>query len=738
VLVTVDTTLDWSSPPRLVRMLPGLDLADAGYRREATTNDGKKLAKQPVCNLVVLVHGHNEYEKAGFEPATAADPWKINYKRLVWELLYKTFLQGGAYPLTCTALYEFVYPTYRPIFSPVLDKSGWRYRTLGEDLGQLLNDEIGTNPQLKAMVDNQMPLNLLVVAHSQGGLVVRAGLRHLREGVLKNLQGFVSWGSPHRGGALVTLRYVLSAGHDLIWQGVKLPLQNIGVTAAYQNAINGLVLDTPSIRDQRWDASRMDMLRLDDDSLFRENASSVTLPPERELPGGALFFSDNLARFNATEGDWIGERLRDKYILLRGETSKRAQVETVGSSWVPWASTLWRFNNSTEIQQGAFLNERLMKDPYTPNDGAVPVFSQEGGGLGAKVEGIKRVNLGDVDHEEFYGAEVPQRSANTIAIGETVAQRTFTELGLGTVDSRGCPSIDYQVGKEGGTTVFTGRLVFPLYDVTQGGDGKVGKRVDRFEARAGGAEGEVIDTLVFTHEEDGSFRGEGPTAELPNEGTVLVAVLKDASEVVQSPKPTIESVAVVSTPTWEAVVGAHVLIRGAGFGPQQGTSQVYFGDAVASPEQWSDTEVRVKIPEDAPGQSKIRIRANGVDSNEINLNVVLRVALTHTVNRTDLCVLDPDFGWRLCREAECPGPQITTFTAEVTSPFRAPLHYLWHRDDQVLGPDQPFASIDTTWAPYDLTQCTYSAPCLFCTVIETTVTDALGRIGQKGEYISSF
>lgn len=380
-----------------------------------------------------------------------------------------------------------------------------------------------------------MPFNLLVASHSMGGLVARAGFRHIPEAFVKNHKTFISWGSPHRGAALYSFRYALSAGHDLIWQGVRLPLQNIGASEGYQNVLDGLALDTPSKRDMRWDAANKGMLRFDDTDLFRENSTSIMVSQDMELPDGDHFFSRNMTSFSESEGSFMGRLLDDTYILFHGTTSKRAEVEEVRESWFPWASTIWQFKSSTPIEQGAFLNWLVLKDGYKANDGAVPVYSQQARNLDSGVTGIQRIDLEDTDHEEFYGAESPQRNADTISIGKKVARWTYHYLGMNTLAmagrSRRCPAIEYESLAEGDKSIVTGRLVFRLYDEEFGGDEKVGRHIDRFEARSGSPDGNVIPAISFTHEEDGSFHGEGLADSIRDSTVFVVAILKDKSEV---------------------------------------------------------------------------------------------------------------------------------------------------------------------------------------------------------------
>jgi hypothetical protein len=52
-------------------------------------------------------------------------------------------------PSASTALYEFIAPTYRPIFSPVGSVSEFPHQTPGEDLGNMINEELEGNAQIQ-------------------------------------------------------------------------------------------------------------------------------------------------------------------------------------------------------------------------------------------------------------------------------------------------------------------------------------------------------------------------------------------------------------------------------------------------------------------------------------------------------------------------------------------------------------------------------------------------------------
>jgi len=530
-LISFDKSLNWSKRPVLERMIPDSTLADNGYRRTARTASAaqrEKLAKQPVCNIVILVHGHNEEEKGGYVESRINSPWEFNYKRLVWDLLYEDIAKNSnkQYPTACTAFYEFISPTYRPIFSPVQDKSGIVHKTLGEDLGNMINQELFNNAQFKAMLDANMPFNLFIVAHSQGGLIARAGLRFIDPKILKNLKKVITWGSPHSGAGLYTMRYALAVGHDMIIDGVRFPMQNIGQSNAYQSAISALALDAPGIRDLRWDASKKDKLRLGD--LFKENSSTINEFPESELPGGKMFFSDNLKLFNENEGAFIGDYLQGKYKFYDATTPKNAPLE-FGWDW--WKlKQIYNFGkNATEIEKGAQLNKLVMSSDYNASDGAVAVYSQRGDGIWSGGN-IQKRSVDDTDHEEYYGGEPPHRDDNSIPKGKQIVAYTFSDLEI-TGETRKCPELELEKKEVGDSVVITGELVFPLYLPANGGDGLPGKKIIQIEARHKKPDGVLINAISFKYKDDGTFEGKGKNLDIPNDSVVVVVVLKDQSKV---------------------------------------------------------------------------------------------------------------------------------------------------------------------------------------------------------------
>jgi parallel beta-helix repeat protein len=530
-LMSFDKSMNWSKRPLLERMVPDSTLSDDGYRkpwRRVSPKEREKITRQPVCNVIIMVHGHNEEEKDGFLGGRIASPWEFSYKKLLWNLLYENISknQNKDLPAGCTSTYEFIFPTYRPIFSPVPDKSFFTHKTLGEDLGRLINQEMENNPQLKAMLDEDMPFNLFLVAHSQGGIVARAGLRFIDPKILKRLKMVVTWGSPHTGAGLYSLRYALSVGHDMVIDGYRFPLQNIGQTEAYQSGVSGIAIDAPGIRDIRWDASKKDMLRLGE--LFQENTATLNEFPDTELPGGRLFFSDNLKIFNEEEGSFTGELLRGKYKFYEGTTSKIAPLELSFDLWS--LKRLYYFGvNATGIEKGAQLNKLVMKQSWNESDGAVPTYSQRGEGVWPG-GGIQTRSIASMDHEEFYGAEDPHRDSYTISKGKDVVNFTFTDMELAT-ESRSCPKLEMDSKEKSDSLFITGELNFPIYKKSYGGDDLPGKRIRLIEAVRDNVDGPSIPSLAFSFEEDGTFEGKGKLLEIPDDTTFVVVTLKDGSRI---------------------------------------------------------------------------------------------------------------------------------------------------------------------------------------------------------------
>jgi hypothetical protein len=528
-LLTFDQSLNWSKRPELVRMIPDRNLKEKGYRSPLSSLEAERkneIQLQPICNVVILVHGHNEEEKDGYVGNRIEAPWDFTYKRLVWELLHEEFAENGdeVFPKECTAIYEFISPTYRPIFSPVPDKGGYSHITLGEDLGRLVNQEFERNPQLKAMIEADLPFNLFFVAHSQGGLILRAGLRFVDEKLLKRTKRAITWGSPHTGAALYSLRYALAVGHDIVIDGYKFPMQNIGQSQAYQSFVGSQALDAPGIRDMRWDASKKQILRLGE--LLKENTTTLNEFKDSELPNGRMFYSDNLALFNENEGRFQLGLLANKYLFYEGKTPKIAELEF--DYIYVFFKNYWKYKQgATLIEKGAQANQLTLHANFKESDGAVPTYSQRGAGIWPSGN-IQRRVLDDIDHEEFYGAEAPQRDENTKAKGRLVLKHTLDDMELDK-ESRWCPWIELSKYPQNDSTLYEGQFNFPIFETVNGGNGKPGLWVDRIEFRKDSLKGELFSSVSFEIFEDGRFRLIGKTSEFPASESYITLVLKDGS-----------------------------------------------------------------------------------------------------------------------------------------------------------------------------------------------------------------
>jgi hypothetical protein len=519
VLATFQDDLDWQREPRLVRVVPDAARAARGWRRPVTASERAALARQPLCQIVLLVHGHNEEEKAGEEDISEPEPWRHTYKRRVWDVLFeKTLAEGpdgsARYPQACTAFYEFIYPTYRPIFSPVSAKGAGVQETLGEALGRLMAQELQSDPQLARLVNTGQALEAVVVAHSQGGLVARAGLRFMPEAFKSRVRRLVTWGSPHHGAAIYSMRYAMLAGHDLVVDGMRLPLQNL-----VQGEIAAMALDTPGIRDLRLDATHQ--------GKFRWQAMFPTLNPAAQAALSPGLFSTQLAEFNRN----IATREIDPgphYVFLTGtkRSSARLEPEQSDSGW--WLQfrrqQVARFAASSGTEQGAALNQRLMASGFQASDGAVPLFSQQAAGLW----GPESFDVGDIDHEEFYGAEPPLRQAASLAKARLVAEHTFDKSGWGAA-AQACPSLQGLALKSTADALTVeGRLHWPALATRPG---RTGAWIARIEARAGSRDGAPLPGVVFQHDADGRFVGRAAAAAIPAGPLTVVAVLQDGSEV---------------------------------------------------------------------------------------------------------------------------------------------------------------------------------------------------------------
>ena len=436
VPMTFQGHLEWGIEPQLVRMIP--DSSAPGARRPADPVRDQEQLLKPVTNVIVLVHGHNEEEKDGSKAPSASEPWKVTYKQQVWNEFYKSFLDKKQAQLDCTAFYEFIYPTFRSIYSPVAGNA--HAELLGDSFfAKLKYGAVNDNYQLEKMREAKTPANVMIVAHSMGGLVARAGVRQFDGWLKDNFQQLVTWGTPHHGSPLPTLNYALRGPYKTAYYGVAggglaEPLANIflGASATKWMLNRFGALDTPGTRDLRWD--NIQPLRLDE--ILKINTDAI--PPganaaEYDLTNGTWLYNDNLRRFNDSDP----YKNSDKYTFIYGITSKsfeKSWAETaIGSTVI-----INMLKNPDKEMTGGFIGN---------SDGAVPLASMSGLGIANG----RTYNLGDYDHEEYFAPTASALAPN----GERTATWTFDALGLTAARCQCAPAVRVELSVDPSGSIVT-------------------------------------------------------------------------------------------------------------------------------------------------------------------------------------------------------------------------------------------------------------------------------------------
>lgn len=428
--------LNWNKRSRLVRMIPDAKLAWGRHFAHAV-RDRQELAK-PVVNVVILVHGHNEKEKVGKTPVGGPDPWEVDYKRDVWSYMYRVFLGDKQYAdrVDSTAFYEFIYPTYHAAYSPIRGR-----KTLGEVLANKLAEGAPNDGgQLKKLLDAAAPVNVYIVAHSMGGLVARSAFTHWNNKAHHDFQQLITWGTPHHGSPIVTVGYAINSplllnanaidrlpaylkarkgGFWSEWSKGVATIVARGHSAkrSYYNGIFELKMqmDAPGSRDLRWDAPETLLL----DNFFSPHPAH-TSEADYNLYGlgaGLWLYNGNLALFNADDP----YRLSDKYTFFYGITTKTLLKHPGFISGGNTAMPLLMKNAAKPLSAYRGLKA-------STNDGAVPLRSMAGGGI---CRSGRTVNVGDISHEEYYGAPKKGKVSRANADkAERVARATFLRLGI--------------------------------------------------------------------------------------------------------------------------------------------------------------------------------------------------------------------------------------------------------------------------------------------------------------------
>ena len=450
-LASFQRDFNWAEAPKLVRMEPDRTI----FGRHVADTSGRSDPPPPATNVIVLVHGHAEVEKAGFETLSEAeDPWRAGYKRDVWTLLYQEFREQFPEQLDCTYFYEYIYPTYRPILAEVRTRTAsgaiLDYPPIGDELARLL----AADPMIAAQIAAGKQFNLFVVAHSQGGVMARVGLQALysgnvlqpeaRDTLQKSLRTIVTWGSPHHGSAIWTAGYAFRAApnHYKLRGGESSDglINTTFVRRSILPRLAEIAIDAPSVRDLRWDnGTRANPQPLKLDAWFEHAPFVWNFSPEEEynLRDGTWLYSRNLRSFN--ERDVIP---KEKYVFLYGvvQTPRLAQT-----------------------QIGAMLNFLIFDGRLIPldfvqawmavtpgsSDGAVPIGSSAPNDLGGA-----KIMAGDIDHEEYFGSPTSSFLSGDYFAAPEKARETF-DLTFSAIDMRAprCDCATLKVEAPRGDTV---------------------------------------------------------------------------------------------------------------------------------------------------------------------------------------------------------------------------------------------------------------------------------------------
>ena len=520
VVMTFQKSMNWDRPPRLVRMIPDAQRPEG--RRAAHPYRDRAVLSQPIVNVIVLVHGHNEEEKTGMHPLTGPEPWGVSYKRDVWTHFYKVLATNAAYQdrQGCTAIYEFIYPSYRPAYSPMAGRE-----TLGESLAKMLSAGANNDSrQLRRLLEGNAPVNFTMVAHSMGGLVARSAMRNWTVALKGNFQQLVTWGSPHHGSPLPTLGYVLNSPYQLNpMVKDKLPsylkprpgffdefLTGVGATAGKMTATDlfGQLfeylaqIDAPGSRDLRWDNGTIEnprLLRLDDFFLPIVDRQDEKDDKVWSLHDGTWLYNENLRLFNRDDP----YRLSEKYSFLYGITTKTLERNlgqiAAGATFMP---LLMAEGDKPMPDYGGLLEGR--------SDGAVPLRSMAGVGV---CPSYRAINVGDIDHEEYFGAPAGDRFLQPDK-AEKTARITLERLELATERCAPPKLVITEPPTLSAVAIGTEVKVDARLDWPKGADPKPGKRVARAEVVRALTNSDTPQVLAaLTKDDTGRFQG---TFKLPD------------------------------------------------------------------------------------------------------------------------------------------------------------------------------------------------------------------------------
>ena len=559
---TYQNDLNWLRQPALVRMVnrPG-EKAKRVPLSTLSAEDQARELKRCSQNIIVLVHGHNETEKDGYVGVNVLNddaPWFFSPKKDTWTLFYDQYQLD--YPSllseSCTVFYEYIYPTYRSIFSG--------YGNLGDDFAARLATE------LKPLFDKTTNPNLFIVAHSMGGLVARAGIQKFSPDLHTAFQKLVTWGSPHHGSVVSSFRSAFGGPYGRVkgtFTYLFPVLSGLTQIVVTWQAI-GAQLDTPGARDLRWD--NIKPLRLDETFWLPPNNpsdySDAAYTAMYNLKDGTKMYSVNTRALNANDvyrdGTKLNRLSKNKYGFLYGLTSK-------------YISNLCKADIclGSSITYGGIANpasEYLPGIVMGANDGAGPAISMMADGVAGD-----RLAVGDIDHEEYFGAPSSPGVFEKRAKAITVSGTTLGALQLGDPLYK-CPILitDFSPNPA---------LVGTTVTITGTGFG-----VTRGVVTIGGVSASI------TNWTDTSITATVPT----NLSTRSADVVVNSGGVTSNTKTVqiIPLAAVINNVSPNPVMyGGTITISGSGFGSDGSNSKVVLGSRYLPCSPWTDTSITCEL-----------------------------------------------------------------------------------------------------------------------------------------------
>jgi len=531
VVVTYQQSINWQRQPQLVRMSPTWGKPE---RRQPLFQLSKlqqeiELAN-PVHNVFVLVHGRNEMEKSGLGTAPQIGaPWWYGYKRDVWTHLYEIYLKDHKERVNSTVFFEFIYPSFRPVFQGDGPTAEFFDRLVRE--------------QLKRQLDLKYPFNLFIVAHSMGGIVSRAGVQRFDGNLDGNFRHLATWGTPHLGSPLVSLNYALTLPYYVLELGKDvdpahdvqvptpfpnpLPPTKLSVGADWRRTLFGgvLITDNPGTMDLRWTLGMpgytselaLDRIGFTYDKAYIEKQfeSMEKADPYVNLRSSTHLYNQNLRRLNERD-KYAGS---DRYIFLYGVTAKGVKLN-LSTDWGDLYYQVTTLPKQNEIGFGATALWVLVDNPgqqyrgvdLGDGDGASTVLSMTGHDLAGQV-----VNLGEVDHEEYFGAPDAPGHFQLGGKATATARQTLKALGFGSNPRYDPPVARLEVAREDelaavlrgerdGWLAVRGRLEWP-------GDPAAHRRIDpkkveAFAVRPGTQSREPVAARGLTVRSGGEFEAE--------------------------------------------------------------------------------------------------------------------------------------------------------------------------------------------------------------------------------------